>query len=677
MRLPFSDKLISRGIALLVFLLPLFFLPLTPDFYYFNKLVLLLVGPVLLLVLWLISNLASKRRLPEVKGLFTKTDLPVLAFLGVHLLSTFLNSHPMGAFYDNTGMIIGLTILYFLVKLVKPAVGLLEKALLATASLLAITTFYQAVGLSKALAPWVWMKEPGWTPAGTQLIVVSFFMVCLPLAVKLFRAGSKQEDLGALTQAFHFLPLIFIGVALLAAGLRLLNNLPPLLPLLANWQIAMEGFKDPKVLLVGVGPGNFVNVFTQAKPLYLNLTPVWNIIFTHGRSEYLHLLSTTGVVGLICFLWLILKAVGRSLSLKNFKPALLIILGLFIFLPGNLLLWLVLYLFLASKKEEVVSFREDLMRARFPEITSKIAHPLSYLGFAVLVVLLVGVIYLPVRAWQAERLTFLSAQAAAENRGRETYLLQQEVIRLNPYLDVYHLNFANTCFLIANSLAGRTDLTDEERGLILPLIQQAIVEANNATALAPLRASNWQFRGNLYRQLVYLAQGAGDWTMATLQRALQLDPANPRLRVDYGSLFYIAKNYDVAIDQFRLAVQVKGDYANGWYNLSAAYRDDGKYVQAVLAMQQVLNFLPEDSPDRPRAQSELEELQKKVAEMPEASPAPSKPQESLSLPEAPPATPSGLEPTVLPEPSPKPSPEAATEEEEEEASPSPSPESPF
>jgi len=94
-------------------------------------------------------------------------------------------------------------------------------------------------------------------------------------------------------------------------------------------------------------------------------------------------------------------------------------------------------------------------------------------------------------------------------------------------------------------------------------------------------------------------------------------------------------NYDEAQKIFRVVVDLKPDYANGWYNLAAAYREDKKYQQAYQAMQQTLALVPTDSADWQKAKQELDELAKKL---PSPTPTPTetqpeKQQEQLSKPE--------------------------------------------
>ena len=138
------NKIISICLAGLAFIIPLFFLPFTSDFYEFNKNMLLIVSAFILLVLWLLK-MALERKITFRK---TVLDLPVLILAGVFILSAIFNSSnkwetlwtPLG-----TGTIISLVIYYFIItnNIKKETVGNLLKALLLSGSLLGFVTAYQ------------------------------------------------------------------------------------------------------------------------------------------------------------------------------------------------------------------------------------------------------------------------------------------------------------------------------------------------------------------------------------------------------------------------------------------------------------------------------------------------------------------------------------------------------
>jgi len=248
-----------------------------------------------------------------------------------------------------------------------------------------------------------------------------------------------------------------------------------------------------------------------------------------------------------------------------------------------------------------------------------------------------------------------SLVAANQNQGTNTYNLQIKAINSAPQIDRYHLSYSNTNLALANALASQSDLTDQERQNIAQLIQQAIREARLSTQLNPNKASNWINLANIYRQLVNFAEGADQFSQAAYIRAIQLDPANPSLRLELGGLLYSQDQYDSAIDRFQEAIQLKSDFANAYYNLANAYQQQTKPLEAYQAMQQAVALVPADSPDFTKAQEELEKLESQLPKAP--APADKEPQPTkLIEPSPPPQAPAGFDKINLEEPTPSPSP---------------------
>ena len=78
------EKISKLVPILLSFLMPVFFLPITSEFYEFNKFALLLVGTLLLSVLWVIK-LVSGQKIELTKS---SVDLSLLVLVVVMALST-------------------------------------------------------------------------------------------------------------------------------------------------------------------------------------------------------------------------------------------------------------------------------------------------------------------------------------------------------------------------------------------------------------------------------------------------------------------------------------------------------------------------------------------------------------------------------------------------------------
>jgi len=232
---------------------------------------------------------------------------------------------------------------------------------------------------------------------------------------------------------------------------------------------------------------------------------------------------------------------------------------------------------------------------------------------------------------------------------------------------------------LAQSLSNQEEISDQDRNNIQVLIQQAIREAKIAANLNPQRSTNWNNLANIYRNLINIADGAGDWTFNSLQQAIIFEPANPLLRIDLGSLFYSFGLFDEAIDEFQRAVNLKPDHANAYYNLAFAYQAKEDWPRQALALQNVLQLVEPGSADYEKAQQELEEAMAKIPqpeepavtseeieELQEPEPLPSPMEPPIELPEE-----SG--PEITPRPEDRPEDDGLLDHDQPLAEPSPTP----
>src|SRR4030042_250949 len=112
-----SNKIIQFGLVLLAFLIPIFFLNTTSEFYNFNKTVLLVVGAFFLFFVWGVKMVAEQR----VRITRTPLDIPLLIFLLIYILASIFSLdqfvsifgwHP--TFFSSLPSIAAMIILYFL-----------------------------------------------------------------------------------------------------------------------------------------------------------------------------------------------------------------------------------------------------------------------------------------------------------------------------------------------------------------------------------------------------------------------------------------------------------------------------------------------------------------------------------------------------------------------------------
>lgn len=663
-------------VTALIFAVPLFFLPVTSEYYEFNKQALLVVSAFILLGLLAASFITEK----TVRVVRNPLGLPLLALTASWLISTFLKTPNKWDALTDPGLtttIASLSVFFFsaisFIRSKKDLEGAF-KALILSSGIIAVTTILWGSDLFSKYLPLSFLKSPLWSPSGSPLGTFTFLITIT--AILVFLAVRNRENILKNFTLLLVGVLSIIGSAVLAYRLFAPNsNARPLfLSQTVSWSIAMETMKTSPIW--GTGPSTYLSSFTRFRPATFNLANNWNIRFNSSSNHYLQILSTLGIAGITAYLFLLVKVAQmafRSLHLTSESSAtplafalpfttIVYLLSLLV-VPPSLINLFLLFVMLALT---VVAFKVlgsslvheaniDIVAASEDGNKSPI---LPWVMAVLLVALAAPTFFYGSKVYLAEIYFGQSLTAASQNRAKDTYDLLVKALTTNPNRDTYRLAYSQTNMILANALAGKQNITPEERNTVTQLIQQAIQEAKNAVALNPNKVTNIENLANIYRSLLGVAQGADAWTVASYRQAIILDPVNPNLRIAFGGVLYALRNYDEAIRIFQQAVDLKPNLPNAYYNLSAAYREKGDIQNAYTAMQVVTNLVDKSSADYSKAVAELEELRKKLPQA--AAPAPVEPQKTeleapkpLPSPRVTPITlPSDLGPEVSPSPAP-------------------------
>ncbi len=620
----FSATLHKIGFILIItgtFLLPLFFLPITSEFYDFNKQALVIFLALTSLLILTISFVAER----QVTLTFSPIGLPILVFLTSIALSTIVKSpNRLDAIIDpgQTGTYIGLALIFFCaINFIrtKSQLNIFSATLTLSVGLLGLITILWISGLAQKIFPISniqFLNSALWSPAGPPLATLSLFLTFL-LFLTLQLLHERTLRLKSLLLAISF-TLILVASGLISYRLFLSPDSSSrlvFLPHRFSWAIALETLKISPLL--GTGPGSYSADFTQFRPITYNLTPYWNIRFPTASNYFLHILTTLGILGATAYLWVAYRVILAYKKSSNFHliPVLVIFATQF-FLPGYFIQIIFLYLFLLLAASSLKLSGSTLVQESNVDIVATSTHfsLLPWISLILSLALSLPAAYLLIRSYQAEVLFQTALTAAAKNDGKTTYDTLIKALSANPYRDSYHIVYSQTNLLLADSLASNKNLTDADRNTVTQLVQQAIREAKNAVTLNPTKVSNLENLAGVYRNLLNFAQGADAWTIASYQQAIALDPVSPNLRIALGGVYFAQKNWDDAIRLFQQAIDLKPDLANAHYNLAASYREKGDYAKAVTSVETVLTLLDKSSADYTKAASELEELRKKVGE---------------------------------------------------------------
>ena len=199
-----------------VFLFPLWFLPLTSDFYDFNKQILLigtsLVSLVILSVHWVLDK--------QVKILRTPLGLPTLVLAVSFLLSTVLRSpNKIEALLDpaQTGTMLAGLVLFFTISNIfktKQEISLLVTSFFASSITVAILSIVWGSGLANKFLPesMNFAKSVIWSPTGASLNSFVYLLVSLVLALVILIKHKFSSSSSILPATVVFVNLVAIAM---------------------------------------------------------------------------------------------------------------------------------------------------------------------------------------------------------------------------------------------------------------------------------------------------------------------------------------------------------------------------------------------------------------------------------------------------------------------------------
>jgi tetratricopeptide (TPR) repeat protein len=459
------------------------------------------------------------------------------------------------------------------------------------------------------------------------LISINFWVLWVVLAVGmvfimvfgLMQMVQLSKDVGWIT-----LPMILLAIALIFVLFKPAFTFLPDLPMevglsyKGGMSVVGNALKDKPIL--GSGLETFVFDYTKYKPEEINQTAFWNVKFTNPPAEIYSIASESGILGLLSFLALIIifiikfisntiKDKDESNNLKRFLN-----LGLFsgwiglavswFLYPQNLVLMFVFWLLFALYTAGGLSLEEKGFNLRR---SPKILLAISF-SFIVIIILIVSFLYIEGTKFIAEVYYKSGVDLVQEKSDIDNGL--NKIIRstiINPYEDNTYKALSQLFVLKLNRDAALSDITQEEKiNLVQADATNAINSVVQATRLSPKDASNWLLRGQIYRGLMSIVSGAGDWAKDAYNEALNLEPSNPFTYLELGRLDTnkadatkdnAQKNeYLVsALENLDKAIALKSNYAPAHYEEAVVYDKQGKANEAIAKMEINLKLLPNDS----------------------------------------------------------------------------------
>ena len=636
-------------IALTAFLLPIFFLINTTDFFNFPKQILIVGSTVILLVLASLKMVLEKK----IVLLANPFNLPIVLFGAVIAISSIFSINRYDALLQAVPVIALVFFFFEIINTIKTKknLNIVLFAVIAgatVASLISILYYLKFYFL-----PFSQIKGQLFTPFGSSiqqgLYILPLLVFSVSMLLKKIGFPKIKLDLSDI-QNDKSIIINFIATLVLLAGAGLviyqivvLPQKPIILPYIYGFQTAFAALSQDtsRFLLsfvLGSGYGTFLTDFTRFKLASFNLEQnLWNLSFSFSSSYFLEIIATIGLAGVTSYLFILVSFFKTKTNAASplFK-ALLIIFVLSIILPFSFIMVGLLFILLAlyvsflriheDKKVDEVSLSIVALKNGFfafeEEQTRRKGEDtivLSGIVAAILILIAAFTSYFAFRLVNSDIKFAESLQQANLNNGQKTYQLQTSAINEFPYRSDYHRIFSQINLALANSLVAsvpKGQKPDEAvQKNIVQLLQQSIASARNAATISPLTSLNWQNLGQIYRNLINVGENADQFAIASLNQAIALDQYNPQLYIQLGGIYYQLGQYDAAQNQFQIAVSLKRDFANGYYNLGHALEEKGDFQNALQAYQIVQQLVKSDKKSLDSITAEIEALQKKAQDL--------------------------------------------------------------
>jgi tetratricopeptide (TPR) repeat protein len=644
-------SLITLGILFLG--LPLVFTSLTTDAFALPKQMLLVTAIIISLLLYGIRMLVEGK----VRIRTTPFDLPLLLLTIVVLISSLLAVNRYDALISFIPFLFAVLTYYVIVNVIRDENSLLFilSALVLGASLsaiLAVLSFFKIY-----LLPFQYTHAQAFTPFGFLLDQAVYFALVLPMAgyfaypllSSLFTKDAPQlpgedsmaslveprrgRDMNTKALGFAIASLvIFLGLAV-TVYLLLTTQKPVILPLIDGFQISFAAISRDtgrilQSFLFGSGFGTFLTDFTRFKEASYNINPtLWAFTFFRSSNFVLEVLATTGLLGLLSYLFLIYRILRER---SFFIPLVVTVIATFIF-PFSYTLLVTLFIMLgifAVVRAHQAPKRYADLELYFTAVKRKQDEPaqstyvrfLPILFFTVLILAVGTLGYFSTRYILADMTFQKSLVAASQNNGAATYQLQRNAIGMFPYRDSYYRVFSQTNLALANSLAsaqpqGASPSADVQRN-ILTLIQQSINAGRSAVSISPQTSLNWNNLSSIYRALIGFGENADRFAVLTNQQAVVLDTNNPQQYINLGGIYYQLGAWNEAAREFQNALKLKPDYANAYYNLGHTLESAGDLPSALIAYQRVQQLVGADPESVKKIEEEITALQEKIGSQP-------------------------------------------------------------
>ncbi len=325
-----------------------------------------------------------------------------------------------------------------------------------------------------------------------------------------------------------------------------------------------------KFPLFGTGVETFAYSYYWTRPIEHNLTSEWDFLYNKAHNEYINYLATTGLIGFIPYIFLIITFLVVLFKNRHSK----------LFLPFLTSYLSILITNAAGFSVVVISLYFFLFPALFLLPATKSPTPPPKHKYLMVIPLIVGLCltYLNLTSYLAD--IYYAKSESADNRQNypDAYKYINLSLKLNPYQPTY---------LIYHALASaKMAVATQDQSYLQP----AITSANRSVAISPANLNFWRQRAQVY---YYLSGFGSDYFIKTVESMIQaskLAPTDPKNYYSLAQFLESAQLTDDAIFYYQQAIKLKPNYDHAYFSLGKIYFDKKDYHPAADNLQQAVNY---------------------------------------------------------------------------------------
>lgn len=647
------DKISTKILRLIPLVLslvtPFLFLPITADPFAFNKYFFVAIIATISLIAWCIRNLTRG------KLHFTSSPalIPLILLVVANIISSvWISSTKQVSLFGQTSIFFFLVIIFITVTSSQKNRFTINSGiygLIISSSLLSLFTLLHYFGIIGKVFSSELISNRFFNPTGSILPALSFTIPIL-IATTVFTTGIKNWITKSLL--FASILIMIVGTIINISLILPQNNLPiiSILPIKAGWSIAVDVMKNWQTALFGTGPETYMTAFTRLRPAYLNLdNNIWNIRFSESSNFLFTLLTTTGIIGALTFFLSFLQPLfvsiknRKSVEEKNTLRFLLITLAgiiiSFIVIPTGVVTLVLGFIILicltvlqkiegfksvkdisfslSSETQSSPTYQDLPETARTTASTSFLPWLITFISVAVL-----SAFWFFGSKMYVASVSFKQASVLIQSDPYNSYLKFQDAAIYDVYNPYYPQKLSQIYLSIADSYLSKETPTEEDTKNGSEFAQRALDTGKISATLDPFNVTAWENLFIIYRSLIPYAQGSADMTISHGLQAANIDPTNPNIFLQLGTLFYNLGDTDQAIKLIDRAIELKQNWDIPYYNISSIYKAKKDYTRALQYARAGLQYTDPNGEGITTIQEEIKALENLIPKAQEVELAP-------------------------------------------------------